>query len=369
MKKVELNKLAKPILIAGPCSAESKEQLRTVADSLKKANTVSLLRAGIWKPRTRPNSFEGIGEKGLQWLSEIQNEFDLPVITEVATVQHAQKALEHGIQNIWIGARTTVNPFSIQEIVEVLQGEDVAVLIKNPIHADIDLWQGSIERFLKAGITNIAAVHRGFSSFMSSEYRNLPMWNIPIELQRRFPDLPIICDPSHIAGKRSLVPIVAQKALDLNMAGLMIEVHPDPNNALSDPKQQLTPEDYIDLISNLVVRKAAPENQMVISQLEEMRSQIDKIDEDLLSTLASRLDLIKQIGEYKLSENISVFQLERWNEILASRTKLGEKLNIDKTFIVKFLELVHQESIRIQTNINSSQKEEDITAPAQSSSK
>jgi len=353
LSTVRLNKLKKPILVAGPCSAESKEQLVSVTSALQKTNSISILRAGIWKPRTRPNSFEGIGEKGLIWLKEVQEELQIPVITEVATTLHAEKALENGIKNIWIGARTTVNPFSVQEIIEVLKGEDVSVMVKNPIHADIDLWQGSIERFIKAGVENIAAVHRGFSSFMNSEYRNLPMWNIPIELQRRFPTLPIICDPSHIAGKSELVKTVAQKALDLNMAGLMIEVHPDPKNALSDPQQQLTPIEYNQLISRLVLRKATSESQMVLNQLEELRSQIDKVDEDLISTLVSRLDLIKQIGEYKRSENLSVLQLKRWNEILNSRTELAKKLNLDEVFIVKFLELIHQESIRIQTDINS----------------
>ncbi|MBD78871.1 MAG: 3-deoxy-7-phosphoheptulonate synthase [Crocinitomicaceae bacterium] len=353
LEAIALNNLEKPILLAGPCSAESKEQLLQVATSLQNSSTINMLRAGIWKPRTRPNSFEGVGEEGLKWLSEIQSELNLPVVTEVATAQHAQKALEHGIKNVWIGARTTVNPFSVQEIVEALTGEDVCVLVKNPIHADIDLWQGSIERFMKAGITNLAGVHRGFSSFLNSEYRNLPMWNIPIELQRRFPELPIICDPSHIAGVNNLVPTVAQKALDLNMAGLMIEVHPNPKEALSDPEQQLTPKDYNELIATLVIRDAKPESQLIINQLEELRAQIDKVDEDLISTLLSRMDVIRQIGQYKHNNNVSVLQLERWNEILTSRSELGSKLNMDDKFIKRLFELIHQESIRIQTNINS----------------
>lgn len=353
MSTVLLNTLKKPLFIAGPCSAESPEQLHEVARELKDKNSASIMRAGIWKPRTRPSSFEGVGQEGLTWLKEVETAFNLPVITEVATAQHVEQVLKAGIKNLWIGARTTVNPFTVQDIVDVLKGENVMVLVKNPIHADINLWLGSIERFINAGIENVGAVHRGFSSFMNSEYRNMPMWNIPIELKRRMPGLPVICDPSHIGGAKGLVPRVAQKAMDLNMQGLMVEVHPDPPNAKSDPQQQLTPADYNELIENLLIRKEKPDNPELLDQLEELRNQIDKIDEDLLSTITSRLELIRSIGEHKLENNISVFQLERWNEILRSRGVLGDKLGLSQDFIKSIMELVHQESIRIQTDINS----------------
>lgn len=352
MNTLNLSELKSPILIAGPCSAESPAQLHQVASELVSKSNITLFRAGVWKPRTKPNSFEGIGEDALVWLSEIQSQYKVPVITEVATAQHAESALRNGISHIWIGARTTVNPFSVQEIVDALKGSDIAVMIKNPIHPDINLWQGSIERFYQAGLTNLAAIHRGFSSFMKSEYRNIPMWNLPIELKRRMPDLPIICDPSHIGGTRDLVPRVAQKALDLNMSGLMVEVHPTPDKALSDPQQQLTPEEFVGLINGLIIRKETPDNPHLVDQLVELRVQIDKIDEDLISTLASRFDLIQKIGEHKRDNNIAVLQIERWKEILKTRSELGADFSIGPDFIKSLMELVHQESIKIQTDVN-----------------
>jgi chorismate mutase len=256
-----------------------------------------------------------------------------------------------------VGARTTVNPFSVQEIADACKGSELAIFVKNPIHADVDLWQGSIERFYNNGIENLAAIHRGFSSFINSEYRNLPNWKIPIELQRRLPELPIICDPSHIAGSRDLLPLVAQKALDINMAGLMVEVHPNPDKALSDPQQQLPPESYINMVQNLQVRQEQAFSPELMDRLEELRGHIDKIDEDLITTLASRLELIKEIGEHKLSNNIAVFQLERWNQILNTRILLAEKLGLEYDFIKKMMELIHNESIRLQSDINNSLKE------------
>ncbi|MGB0404010.1 MAG: chorismate mutase [Salibacteraceae bacterium] len=352
MNTLNLSGLKSPILIAGPCSAESPEQLHQVASELEAKSNITLFRAGVWKPRTKPNSFEGIGKEALGWLAEIQTKFQVPVITEVATAQHAEAALQNGINHIWIGARTTVNPFSVQEIVEALKGSDVAVMVKNPIHADINLWEGSLERFYQAGFTNLAAIHRGFSSFMKSEYRNIPMWNLPIELKRRMPELPIICDPSHIGGTKELVPRVAQKALDLNMSGLMVEVHPNPEKALSDPQQQLTPSEFIELVNGLIVKQEVPDNPYLVDQLDELRVQIDKIDEDLLSTLASRFSLIQKIGEHKLENNIAVLQIERWNEILKSRSVLGNEFLIRPEFVKAMMELVHQESIKIQTDVN-----------------
>lgn len=352
MSLIPLSQLNKPIFIAGPCSAESPQQLHNVASELVKSKSVTLFRAGVWKPRTRPNSFEGVGFEGLKWLAEIQKQFSLPVITEVANANHAEACLKEGIKHLWIGARTTVNPFSVQEIVDVLKGENVAVLVKNPIHADINLWQGSIERFLAAGINNIGAIHRGFSSFMKSEYRNLPMWNIPIELKRRMPELPIICDPSHIGGSTQLVPKIAQKAFDINMAGLMVEVHPDPKHAKSDAEQQLTPSEFLKMVDGLKLKNAGPVEPTLLNKLEELRTQIDKIDEDLISTLTSRNALIEEIGKHKLENNIAVLQLERWNEILSSRSELADKLGLDHGFVAKLMEIIHQESIRIQSNLN-----------------
>jgi chorismate mutase len=359
LKPLNLKSKKSPLVIAGPCSAESYEQLKSVSEDLKVNPRVDLFRAGIWKPRTRPNSFEGVGQKGLQWLSEIQRELKFPVITEVASANHVEMALKAGIKHLWIGARTTVSPFAVQEIALACKGEDLAIFVKNPIHPDIDLWQGSIERFVQNGNDNIAGIHRGFSSFISSEYRNLPNWKIPIELQRRIPDLPIICDPSHIAGKQHLVPQIAQKAFDLNMAGIMVEVHPSPESALSDPQQQLTPQDFAHLLNNLKIRNAVAENAALINQLDEYRSQIDKIDEDILTALSSRLKLINEIGAYKQKNNLAVFQIERWRQILNSRTNLGDQLNMSTEFIKKLFETVHSESIRIQTEINRKQSSKD----------
>ncbi|UTW64659.1 bifunctional 3-deoxy-7-phosphoheptulonate synthase/chorismate mutase type II [bacterium SCSIO 12741] len=341
----------KPLLIAGPCSAESETQILSVAESLAAQKKVQLFRAGIWKPRTRPDNFEGIGEKGLHWLRRVQEEFGMPAITEVANARHTREALDQGLKYLWIGARTTVNPFSVQDIADALKGAPVTVFVKNPIHPDINLWMGAIERIQNAGVAHVGAIHRGFSTFRSSPYRNIPLWEIPIELQRRFPDLTLICDPSHIAGSRPLIPLVSQKALDLNMAGLMVEVHPNPEEAWSDAKQQLTPGHFHDMVDLLSVRSEHGSDDVFINQLEELRDKIDKLDEEILSALEVRLKMIEQIGQYKRQNNVTVYQIDRWNEILKTRAKMGGELGMDAEFVKKLMELIHVESIRIQTGI------------------
>ncbi len=344
-------KKKRPYLITGPCSAESEEQLLTVAGALKELQLVDMLRAGVWKPRTRPGSFEGLGEKALPWLANIQKEFSLPVTIEVANAVHVEKALKHGITNFWIGARTTVNPFYVQEIADALEGSGASILVKNPIHPDIDLWTGAIERIQSVCENQTGAIHRGFSTFQNSKYRNIPRWEIPIELKRRFPDIFMICDVSHIAGQRNLIEEIAQKSIDLGIQGLMVETHPNPDEALSDAQQQITPRVLEEVIDALIFKTNSTGSKVFIDSLEELRAQIDKIDEDIVGAVASRLALTEEIGAYKKENNVTVFQLERWKEIVATRTDTGEKLSLSKTFIHKLFEAIHSESIRIQTEV------------------
>ncbi len=341
---------AEPLLIAGPCGAESLEQLMATAKGLKELNKISLFRAGVWKPRTRPNAFEGKGEEALKWLNEVKKEFGFKITVEVANAQHTELALKYGIDVLWIGARTTVNPFSVQEIADVLKGVDIPVMVKNPVHADLQLWIGALERINNSGITKLAAVHRGFHFHDKTKYRNNPLWQLPIELRTLFPELPIICDPSHISGNRELIPSVAQKALDLGMNGLMIESHFDPSVALSDAEQQLTPKQLGELISKLILRKEVC-TEDAVNKLSELRNIIDEIDEELIHVLKKRTQIIEQIGNYKKEHNITIFQLERWQELLRTRIQLAQKLGLSPNHVEKICQLLHEESIRIQNGL------------------
>jgi chorismate mutase len=340
-----------PFIIAGPCSAESEEQVLAIAAFLKSTGKVNLFRAGIWKPRTRPGTFNGIGAKALKWMQRVQSEYGMKVTVEVASPKHIEVCLKHGIDVLWIGARTVSNPFSVEEISEALRGVDIPVLIKNPLNPDIDLWQGAVERISAAGIKRIAAVHRGFSPFERTRYRNMPKWEIPIELRQRFQNLPVICDPSHIAGRADFVPGISQKALDLTMDGLMVEVHSNPSEALSDAAQQLTFDQFRSLMSMLIIRKPTIDDKGFLNQLEELRNQIDSIDFQLIELAGSRMKISEKMGEYKYKNNVAVLQMERWLEILRTRTEHGTLLNMEPAFIERLMTLLHQESIRIQTAI------------------
>jgi chorismate mutase len=340
-----------PLIIAGPCGAETYEQVIETAKLLHEITSIKLFRAGIWKPRTRPNSFEGVGEEGLIWLKDVQKQFNLKTTVEVANAQHTELALKHGVDVLWIGARTTGNPFSVQEIADVLKGVDIPVFIKNPIHADLQLWIGAIERMSNSGITKLAAIHRGFHYAGKTKYRNKPLWEIALELKTLLPQLPIICDPSHISGNRELIAPVSQKALDLGMNGLMIESHINPSVALSDAQQQLTPVALSDLLSNLVYRQENSKNPECTNKLEDFRNMINEIDDELLNILKKRMHVIEQIGDYKKEHHITIFQLERWKQILESRPKWAEKIGIPVAFTEKVCQLLHEESIRIQTEI------------------
>ncbi len=340
-----------PLLIAGPCGAETREQLLQTAQHLASINKISILRAGIWKPRTRPNAFEGVGEIGLEWLTEVKKQTGLKTAVEVANAQHTELALKHGVDVLWIGARTTGNPFSVQEIADVLKGVDIPVFIKNPIHADLQLWIGAIERLSNSGITKLAGIHRGFHSVGKTQYRNKPLWEIAIELKTIIPELPIICDPSHICGNRELIPSVAQKALDLGMDGLMIESHINPTVALSDAQQQLTPQALKELLEQLVYRQTSSVNPDCIDTLGQFRNMINEIDEELIHVLKKRANIIEQIGEYKKEHNITIFQLDRWQEILRTRSQWSERMGVPRAHIEKICQLLHEESIRIQTEI------------------
>jgi len=341
----------RPLIIAGPCSAETEEQVLETARRLKKSTPTQIFRAGIWKPRTRPNSFEGVGVKGLKWLKSVKEETGLLTTTEVANAQHVYESLKYGVDMLWIGARTTVNPFTIQEIANALSGVDIPIFIKNPVNPDVDLWIGSIERLQKCGISRIAAVHRGFSSFSESRYRNEPNWQVPIELKRLRPDLPMICDPSHISGRRSLLQEVSQKAMDLNFDGLMIETHPDPDNAWSDARQQITPEQLSELLDHLILRKTDPGTNGVLSKLEELRGEIDRLDRELLNILESRMRVAAGIGQCKKESGITILQPTRWDSIISRYMELGRSKGLSDEFIRTLFMAIHEESINTQTKI------------------
>ncbi len=340
-----------PLLIAGPCSAETEEQLVATAHLLANTGKVTALRAGIWKPRTRPGEFEGIGSIGLEWLKRAKAETGLPTAIEVATGKHVEEALKAGVDIFWVGARSTVNPFTVQEIADALQGVDIPVMVKNPVNPDLSLWIGALERINRAGVTKLAAIHRGFSSFEKTAFRNEPMWDLAINLKTHAPELPIICDPSHISGNRELIPYVSQKALDLDMQGLMIESHIDPSVAWTDAKQQLTPAALSDLMDRLTLRKPEVASTEVKDKLAELREKIDKIDDLVIQKMAERMKIVEQIGNHKKDNSITILQVNRWDEILQKRTNYAKALNLNPEFTEKMLELIHGESIRKQTEI------------------
>ena len=342
----ELN-LDHPLVIAGPCSAETEEQVLRIAHELKDTD-VSYYRAGIWKPRTRPGNFEGVGALGLKWLQKVKAETGLKTATEVANRAHVELALEHDIDLLWIGARSTVSPFIVQEIADALQGTDKVVLVKNPVNPDLALWLGAIERLATANIKNLGVIHRGFSSYEKTKYRNTPEWQMAIELQTKFPDLPLINDPSHITGKRDIIFDVSQTALDLNFDGLMIETHFDPDNAWSDAAQQVTPSTLVQIMKDLKIRKESTPKVAYNDQLKNLRAQIDVMDNQLLEILGKRMKVAEGIGTLKKQENVAVLQSKRWNEILGKMVLEGEQHNLSEEFILKLFKAVHQESINHQ---------------------
>ncbi len=339
-----------PFIISGPCSAESRDQLLQTGRELAKIPQLKMIRAGIWKPRTRPDIFEGMGEPALEWLRELKYETGLPTCVEVATPEHIELALKYEVDVLWLGARTTVNPFSVQTLADALRGIDIPIMIKNPLHPDLKLWIGALERINNAGITKLAAIHRGFYTYDNKPYRNLPMWEVPIELKRIIPEMPLICDPSHICGNRQLLQGVAQRALDLSFDGLMIESHYNPKQALTDAQQQLTPSSLKELINKLVIRYEFGTIEFE-NILEKLRFEVDKIDHDLLTILSQREQKTIQIGKYKKANNITVLQIERLRKMMLERLNYGKELELDSQFVSKLLQLIHKESIRLQTNI------------------
>lgn len=347
-----------PLIIAGPCSAESEFQVLETARRIAKIEKVKVFRAGIWKPRTRPGAFEGVGKEGLAWLKKAKEETGLMLTVEVAKPSHVFEALEHGIDILWIGARTVVNPFSMQELSEALIGIDIPVMIKNPLNPDLKLWIGAIERLVKTGHNKIAAIHRGFSQFEKSSFRYPPHWEIPIELMRQMPGLPLICDPSHISGNVANISYISQQALDLEMQGLMIETHYDPSIALTDAQQQLSPEFLETLIAELVIR--SPRGNIEFERsLEELRREIDHIDDDIINLLSKRMEIAKAMGRYKSSHGITILQLRRWKELFDDRISKGTNKGLNKNFLTNLLRLVHEESIQVQTNVMNIKKEAD----------
>jgi chorismate mutase len=341
----------RPLIISGPCSAETEDQVLETAQRLQKTGKVDVLRAGIWKPRTRPGSFEGIGTKGLPWLQQARKVTGLLTAVEVATAKQVEDALHFDVDILWIGARTTVNPFSVQEVADALRGVDKPVLIKNPINPDLELWIGAVERVAKAGIKEIGLIHRGFSSYGNSEYRNAPMWHLAIEMKRRNPELLMINDPSHICGRRDILQEVAQKAIDLDYDGLIIESHIDPDNAWSDAKQQITPERLAEMLGDITWRREDVASAEYHAALEKLRAQIDHLDDELMQIISQRMKVAEKIGQYKKENNITVLQTARWNEILERATAKGNKLGLSSDFITRYFDAVHLESINHQTKV------------------
>lgn len=348
LKPIELGgvKNERPLIIAGPCSAETEEQVMTTAQGLA-SNGIKIFRAGIWKPRTKPGGFEGVGEEGLTWMERVKKETGMHITTEVATPKHVEAALKHGIDLLWIGARTSANPFAMQEIADSLRGVDIPVLVKNPVNPDLELWIGALERLNVAGITRLGAIHRGFSSYEKKIYRNLPQWHIPIELRRRIPQLPLICDPSHIGGKRELVAPLCQQAMDLGMDGLIIESHCSPDKAWSDASQQVTPDILNYILNLLVIRESSSSTE----SLTELRQQIDECDNNLIQEMAKRMRIAREIGTYKKEHQMTILQTGRYNEILEKRGSQGALCGMDAEFVRKVFEAIHEESVRQQLEI------------------
>lgn len=346
----------KPLLIAGPCSAETERQMLDTARQIAAFYPNCIFRAGIWKPRTRPNTFEGIGDIGLEWMNQVKNETGLLTATEVANADHVEKCLKAGIDILWIGARTTVNPFSVQDIADALQGVDIPVFVKNPVNPDVQLWAGALERVNNAGIKKLAAVHRGFHSYDNGPFRNSPKWEIPIEIKTACPLLPMICDPSHISGSPELIPYIAQKAMDLDMDGLMIETHIDPPGALSDAKQQVKPFQLKEILDDLNIRSSSIDSIEFRNKLEELRNLIQKLDNDLLEILSKRMSVSSQIGEYKRDNNVTILQVAHWKQIVEESLSTGNILGLHENFIKGLYQLIHDESIRRQTEVMNMKK-------------
>ena len=339
----------KPYLIAGPCSAESENQLLTIAKAVE--GTADVFRAGVWKPRTKPNSFEGIGKDALSWLKTIQQETSLKVVTEVATAKHVELCLESGVDMLWIGARTTVNPFYVKEIAEALRGVDIPVFVKNTIHPELGLWLGAFERLHKVGVKQLAAIHRGFYSYEKVAFRNDPKWEIPIKLREEIRDLPIICDPSHIAGKAALVEDIAQTAMDINLDGLMIETHHNPSSALSDAEQQVTPIELNSIMNNLVLRDTKLRDEKFKGRLLNFRNQIDNFDTKIIELLNNRKQVVEHIANFKNENKLTIFQIDRWFEILNTRKENANLLGVDEQMIEEIFAIIHKYSILTQTKI------------------
>jgi chorismate mutase len=337
----------KKFLSAGPCSAESEEQLLETARALADSR-IGFIRAGIWKPRTHPGSFEGVGIKGLKWLVKVREELNIPVGTEVAYPEHVDACMKYNIDVLWVGARTTANPFAVQALADALKGTDVPVFVKNPISPDIELWIGAIERLYNAGLRKIGVIHRGFSTSKKVLYRYAPNWKIPIELKRRMPDVPILCDPSHICGKRELIYSIAQEALDLLYDGLMIEVHRNPAEALSDPEQQFTPDQFFSLIKRLKVKSETGDSREFQIRIKELRHEVDNLDEHLIKLLGKRMEIAEEMGRLKRKNNISILQPHRWKEILDSRRAAGDEYGLASEFVFQLFQIIHEEAIRRQ---------------------
>lgn len=357
--------LTRPLVVAGPCSAEDERQVMDAAHALKADGRTQVFRAGLWKPRTRPGSFEGAGDAGLAWLQRVKRETGLLTITEVATPQHVEASLAAGIDLLWIGARTTPNPFSVQAIADALSGVDIPMLVKNPINPDLHLWTGALERLHRVGIRRLAAVHRGFSWFERTPYRNSPMWEFPIRLKAAHPELELLCDPSHIAGNTERIASVAQQALDLGFSGLMMEVHPDPSLARSDADQQLTPAAFGEVLDGLIFRLAAP-TPVMSDRLEELRDLIDQLDEEIAQKLGTRMDIAERIGDHKRSHNVAILQPERWERIMKRQLRLAAHLGLSEAFVREFMDAIHRESIRRQTGDSA---EQDLVGSPSTSSK
>ena len=339
--------LSEHMLIAGPCSAESPQQIEAIAKGLR-GSPVELFRAGIWKPRTRPGSFEGLGSDALEWMEVAREILNVPITVEVAKTEHVEAALKAGVEVLWIGARTTVNPFSVQEICEALRGVDVPVMVKNPINPDLQLWLGAFERLSKVGIKKMAAIHRGFSDPYEKRYRNKPEWSMPIHLKRLIPGISVICDPSHICGTREIIGPVSQRAVNFGLDGLMIETHHDPDNAWSDAKQQITPDTLKIIYESLIFRESVEDHPEVISELDKFRHKVDLLDTQIIELLAERFDIVEQIGEYKREHNLAVYQASRWQDVMQSRVNEGMNRKMTEKFMKSLLFAIHEESVKKQ---------------------
>jgi len=346
-----LPKIDNPLLISGPCSLESEEQALSTARELAKDKRVFVYRGGIWKPRTRPGMFEGVGSIGLEWLKLVKQETGLLTGTEVANAQHVEECLKAGVDVMWIGARSTASPFVVQEIADVLKGTDQIIMVKNPVNPDVQLWVGALERLNQAGLKNLVAIHRGFTPFSETKYRNFPNWKTVIELKRLLPNLPIICDPSHIAGKREYLFEISQKAFDIGLDGLMLESHIDPSCALSDKEQQVTPADLAKILDRLVIRYSSSEDPQFENKLENLRGRIDSIDHEIMEVLAQRMGIVRQIGQYKKENKVTALQINRWAQIMEDRSNLAEKLDLDDAFVKALFQLIHEDSVRQQSEI------------------